>query len=539
MKRSSTKAIEAALRSELGNNVTFSPYGSEHRTPMTFVLDEVRSQIGDLFSVYWVDDNGPPDVFCLPGLSPSPVVFSTRYLSLSAFVRHLFIDSFLKNVLPEVAERTALKLIAEMAMRHGDRELAILLFLKSMVGKSIWLDDSDRVMGLELEPKNEAYMATWFFGLAHELGHLRQSQETNEIFATPVMRSMLDAALQHFPSYPEWVKTEAITKLEQSDTRSVVSAEHLRGEGLADVFAASILFKTTHDIMRIDTGEFRVANYASEMFLALNILALIDRCRRVARLASKTVPPREAAIETALHPVSVYVRALMLRFYLEKSITTYLFDETATSEQEDAISKMLDEVNKAYAESIDLIEKGVARAMEFALFPERRDNEWVLLETFRIESSSNSLGLSEATRFCQLADAVGAEGKFLSTLKRVLADPKQPVIPDPTGDITYFIPWVEGPNGWNRPFGLDTKHGHLVFVFHDQGTIYEAFFGPSAESLKPGYSLKRAVLPVSREERLGPELATHMPEGPFLIVVEGTEEFEKYLRELADDTIWP
>jgi hypothetical protein len=86
---------EEALRFELGKTANFWLYDRDNRTPMNFVLDEVERQIGPRFSVYWVDD-GPPEVFTLPNLSPSPVVFSTRYLSLTAFIRHLF-DGRLPN----------------------------------------------------------------------------------------------------------------------------------------------------------------------------------------------------------------------------------------------------------------------------------------------------------------------------------------------------------------------------------------------------------------------------------------------------------
>src|ERR1700733_8567818 len=111
-------AIEEALKSSLGKKANFRPYDRDGRTPMNFVLDEVQRQIGQTFRVYWVD-GGHPELFCLPGFSPSPVIFSTRYLSLSAFVRRLFVEDSLKPVLLDVAERTALKVIAEMALRHG------------------------------------------------------------------------------------------------------------------------------------------------------------------------------------------------------------------------------------------------------------------------------------------------------------------------------------------------------------------------------------------------------------------------------------
>lgn len=537
-------AIEEALRSELGKATSFSRYGRENRTPMTFVLDEVERQIGPRFSVYWVD-GGPPEVFSLPGLSPSPVVFSTRYLSLTAFIRHLFVDDFLNNVLVEVAERTTLKLMAEMALRHGDPDYAVLAFVKSMIAKGIWLNDDDQVMALEYEPKNEAYMATWFYGLVHELGHLHPNQRQHfpdgHVFSDAGILTAITVAVESIASYPDSIKHEAVERAKQPRSKSVLGIDHLRSEGLADTFAASVLFKATLDIMReINQERFQVVQFIQEMIIFLNIIAVMDRCRRVASIASATTADRETAFEhLGLHPVSVMVRGLMQRQYLDPAVARYLFDADPTPKQLQDVANLINETNKHYAKTINDVDSGVARAMEFSLFPERRENDWALLEAFRKELPNFASGLMEAQRFCTMADGLGVEGKLLQALKGIVADPNKPLSPDPTGDLVYVVPWVEGPSGRNRPFGLHTKHGHLVFVFHGQGELYDVFFKLSAEMIRPGFTLKSAGVVVPRKERLGPELAANMPRGQsFQIIVEGTDEFAQYMKELADDTIW-
>ena len=194
-----------------------------------------------------------------------------------------------------------------------------------------------------------------------------------------------------------------------------------------------------------------------------------------------------------------------------------------------------------YGERINAVDSGLARAMEFSLFPERRENDWTLIEAFRKEllDTAAPRGSMEAQRFCAMADGLGAKGKLLLALKGVVADPSRRLSPDPTGDLVYIVPWVNGPNGFNRPFGLDTKYGHLVFVFHQKGQLYDLFFKSSAETLKPGFTLKNAAVLVPRKERLGPELVANMPSTQsFQIIIEGTDEFTRYLKELADDTIW-
>lgn len=538
------RAVTRALYSELGKEASFWYYGRETRTPMAFVLDEVERQIGPRFAVYWVD-GGPPEVFCLPGFSPSPVVFSTRYLSLSAFIRHLFVDEWMKELLVEVTERTTLKVMAEMALRYGDPDYAVLAFLKSVTGKGIWLSDDDQVMALEYEPKNEAYMATWFYGLVHELGHLHpyQAQDLDNVhmFSDTGILEAIKIALDQFSSYPDALKQKAVEKSKQSGSQSVLAIAHLREECLADIFACSVLFKTTSEIMReIKADQFDVAQFIQEMFIFLNIIAVIDRCRRVASIASATTVDSDALLETALHPVSITVRALLLRQYLGVAVAGYLYDkDTPTPEDLSNVRDLIDKVNERFAGTVSIVDSGVARAMEFSLFPERRENDWVLLEKFRKELPDSLPSLLEARRFCAMADGLGKEGKLLRALKELISNPGEPVRPDPAGDLLYFVPWVEGPNGFNRPFGLHTKHGELIFVFLSQDELYDAFFAPSAEMLKPGFTLKRAVVAVPREERLGAELAARMPSGePFQVVVEGTQIFAQYMEELAKDTIW-
>jgi hypothetical protein len=223
-------ACEEALRSHLGQTAKFWRYDRTTPTPMNFVLDEVERQIGPRFTVYWLQD-GAPEVFCLPDLSLTPVVFSTRYLELSAFVRHLVIEPFSADLRVDVTARTCLKLIAEMSLRYGDPEFAVLAFLKSVVGKGIILNDGDRLMELEYEAKNEAYMATWFYGLVHELGHLAPQSGDRAGEGGPYSHAgilhAIKLALAVFP-YPEALKAMAVERATLPGSDSVLGIDRRR-----------------------------------------------------------------------------------------------------------------------------------------------------------------------------------------------------------------------------------------------------------------------------------------------------------------------
>jgi hypothetical protein len=428
MDRFEQVAIEEALKSELGKTASFSRYDRGNRTPMNFVLDEVERQLGPTFLVYWVD-GGSPEVFCLPGFSLIPVVFSTRYLDLSAFVRHVIVEPFEGDLRAEVAERTALKLIAELALRHGNPEFAALAFLKSIVGKGIFLNDGNRLMELEYQPINEAYMATWFYGLLHELGHISH-QPIDQFagggaFSDEWIVHALTTALNTFP-YPASLKRKAVEKATRHRSDFLLGIDHLCGEGIADIFATSILFQTTFDIMKkVKKDTFRIHRFIQEMTIFLNIVGFIERCRKVAIVASTPSPDMDAALDVALHPVAVYVRALMARVYLEYAVAVIMFHTNEpTPEQQDRVNDAINEINNPFKNRIDTIDTGLARAMEFALFPERRQEGQVLLEKFQNEVSPLSGGqitLLEAQRFCELADSAGVRSEMLQALRHVVS----------------------------------------------------------------------------------------------------------------------
>jgi hypothetical protein len=543
-------ALHEVLRSSLGSSARFGPYDRDNRTPMNFVLDEVERELGASFRVYWVD-GGHPEVFCLTGFSPAPIIFSTRYLCLAAFARRLFAESLLENVLVDVTERMALKVIGEMALRHGDPDFAVIAFVKSVTDKGIWIEDGDdQLITLEHQPIHENYMAVWFYGLLHELGHLpsptAEKLAAMDIFSNTTISSLVSEQIKKtLWALPDDLKQVAILRADPGSKDSIIRVDHLRSEGFADIFAARLLLSCTIEIMRkLNQKKFDVVRFLQEIVIFFNIIAFIDRCRRVATMGSLGEEKRqarfEAAVEDALVPVAISVRGLMVRQYLDYTLANYLNDKPTTQQFQEA-EELNNTITGGFSETIKKVDSGFAKAMQFSLFPERRKNEWTILDDFRSEllksETLSQPAVAEARRFCEKAESLGVGGKLINALKEIITDPHNPVKPNIIGDYLYFLPWVEGPDDFNCPFSLETKYGRVVFVFTEH-ELYDKFFELSAVDLKPGFTLKSAVLPVSRKERLGPELAAHMPAGPFQLIVEGTEEFANYMKELADGSIF-
>jgi hypothetical protein len=224
----------------------------------------------------------------------------------------------------------------------ADPDLAVLALMKSEIEKGIWLlDNNELVMALERGPVHEAYMVTWFYGLVHELGHLHPNQtrasSEDDKFSDGWMIDAITAAFDSLPYLSHSIKEKAIETAKQRPSDSVIGIDQLRNEGWADIFACSVLFQSTFDIMReINQKRFQVARFIAEVCIFLKIIALIERCRQVALIAPATVANRDAQSETLLHPASVLVRAIMQRSYLNSAVTTYLYGPALRQNSSDA-----------------------------------------------------------------------------------------------------------------------------------------------------------------------------------------------------------
>jgi hypothetical protein len=289
----------------------------------------------------------------------------------------------------------------------------------------------------------------------------------------------------------------------------------------------------------INRDKFTSVQFATEMTFSLNIITTLDRCRRLALAASINGVTPDDKLELALQPVAMTVRAMIQRDYLDKEITRWLDGDRPSPHNVQKVEAALNSIADQLKPRIDGLDAGITRTMEFALFPERRKNDWALLEAMRtnmLESKGLSQGV--ASLFCDMAAALGKDSKLIRALRGIVENPAEPVRPDSTGDLIFLLPLVTGPNDFRRPFGLDTKHGHLVFVFvNDQP--FKEFIENFTKGLKPGFELKRAVFLVPRVERLGPELAALMPsDTAFQVVLEGTDAFSEYFSQLVENTIW-
>lgn len=525
--------IEDLIRSQVGKAAKFKVYDRLVRNPMNFVLEEAERQSSKKFIVYWVE-GGIPENFSLRGEEPIPVVFNRRFVEIASFIRNIITVNVSRNIRLELSERLCLRLMAELSLSYGDSEFAILAFVKSIVGQHVHIPTTDVLLALELAPKNEAYMFTWFFGLAHEIGHTF-SRETQGTFLDKPLRDALEEGLNIYPfsTYPEELKREALEKSKQPG--SMLSIDQLQGEAQSDIHATSILLFATRNIMREFGEQFQFEQFIAEVIIFINIIFIFQRCKDMAKRASHLVSDRDARAETALAPLSFHVRSLMVMEYL---VRAFLPPGTGIKHisqgNVDLINNLIDKVADSLKNVLNDVDAGLARAMRFALYPNEREPD--LLSRFAEEVSepeSGALTKLGTKAFCELAESLGVTSETMQALRRE-AGLKEI-------DLIYILPWVKAPGQVDRPFSLDTKYGHLIFVFQTQGELYNTFFNSSAKSLPDGYQLQTAAVVVrSREQLVHELLAKSMPsDRRFGVVSEGTKEFRQMMEELIHDTIWP
>jgi hypothetical protein len=416
--------IEETIKSQVGRSAKYERYDEQSpNSLMRRVLLEAERTASEKFSVYCVSD-GLAENFFLSGFSVTPVVFDSRYLELFDYGRKLF-DDALSAFRVELAERACLTMMADLSLRHGSPEFAALAFVKSIIGAKIFIPYMDMLEDLEIRPVNAHSIFTWFFGLTHELGHLVAGRLSKRgwRFTDDWIRGAIVNALQIFP-YPSSIKRKALDMAEQDRSFHVLGFDHLRHEGVADQFASGVLIDSTRALMKeFSEEEFNLGPCIMQAIISLNIIALIQKCKHLAMLASAGKPSSDAEIDLLLQPVAMYVRTLMLSDYLAfitavQLSSSLLPPADRVAEGEEWVSKAFDTLRPA----INDIETGLTRAQRFALYPNERDPNLMVQFVEEVHGNRGPLVKIAAKRFWDLSTSLGLTGQHLDFLQSAISN---------------------------------------------------------------------------------------------------------------------
>jgi hypothetical protein len=412
-------AISFLVRSQLGDQARWHLYDRSSRSPMNFVLEEADRRLGNEVVVVWVE-GGYPQLSAFTGLARPVIVYSTRYVELTAYLRGLLVEEWIANRRVEEAERAFLTILSEFALLGHNPQLAGRLFLRSKLGSAIYRTYRGILPGLEAEPISERYMAAWFFGLVHELGHSDEpSPELTEtgLLSSEALEESLLESLATFDFAAEVDLAGILDRIRANNHDHPLGVDHLRGEAVADLFAASVLLQATVDILRAlePPKALDAAHYVAEVYFYLNVIAALQRCNGVVRAASAQQPKPEEMELILLEPAAIGVRLELVKMYLVFSLAAYYSDSDVPTDEEVADWRDLTEqVMASFSSAVEELDSGLANAMRTVFWDE--EPLAALLSQAADELKGDPLFKLDVQAFCELAQATGAEDASLAAL---------------------------------------------------------------------------------------------------------------------------
>lgn len=411
----SRRNLEIALATQLGSDSSWTIYDRTRKVPMNSALDVAVGMLKQPFDLVWVE-GGRPELYVLDGLDRLVVVYSSRFLELSAHARQIF---ELVDVGPayveRAAEQVALKVIAELLLRDGSTELALSLFGRGVVArdlrKDIVLLDAELMAHIELMPIGPAYMALWFFGLFHELGHAApQIEHDSGPFSLAEIEINLIGALVALGL--EKIGVEQIMRELEGSRANPLSSTHVLRELSADVFATRAIFAATESIM-LEIGEpFDVEALIDEVFGYLAVVWFLERCEATAMLLARGMT-RENMLRMVVHPATYMLRLDAVRRLL---VLVLADDEAASQELDERIQDKIRRHGAAMAK----VDNGFGAALR-CVFDANTLNT-ADLDALLITVQLDPFATLESKAFCKLARTLGVNSPSLARLSRVLDD---------------------------------------------------------------------------------------------------------------------
>jgi hypothetical protein len=269
-----------------------------------------EEEIGRPIDIYVVDDS-TAEMFCLSGFQRLPIVMTERYRSLLAIWRRFVADDRLEALLPELSERMFLKTVAELSIRDGQAELAILAFVKSCIGKSLWLDEDVEQYKLTSASENQfaAYAISAFYPILHEAGHLlgtRAKDSTELIWPDSYLVEWIARRYDDF--FPQKNlqerKASVLDRAESDRTSFILGIDRIRVEAAADIFACVILLNFVGSRQMGMEAGFDYKTFAREFLQCMNSVSTVERCRSVAKLTASGNVNVDDYLDSLLYPIA-------------------------------------------------------------------------------------------------------------------------------------------------------------------------------------------------------------------------------------------
>ncbi|MCB0643144.1 MAG: hypothetical protein KDC44_15955, partial [Phaeodactylibacter sp.] len=416
------------FQAKLGRQAQIRVYDRSLQTPMNFLLAHLTQYLGDTFSLYWAD-NGVAELPVVEAEGKHHLVFSPRYLSMTAHIRNILVAEHSFNARVEFTARAALQLIGELALQHGAADFAGLAFARAVVGRKpemAWGRNAQAdLMALERTPINEGYMSIWYYGLLQAFGAYsplqQQEFEQTSYLSNSGLLQQLSTAVNDM-GFEQQLRQEVIVKAHEQQGVSQVQLRALRQKALCDIFAFSVLLDATVDIMKqLNKQAFNMLQFIQEVLMAHQVVGLVEQCQALATLSQYETLKEQERLESILHPAAIRARALIQREYMRFRITQYLYGEKPSVEEQAAVDKAIQKAADYFDPRVHALLVGVHTAREFLLYPNNRPAAKVVLDQLKTQlNEKGNTDRETLVAFSARADAMGKDSSFLRELRALV-----------------------------------------------------------------------------------------------------------------------
>jgi hypothetical protein len=524
--------LDQIVADEVGGTGQVERRTGEQLNPISITIREAVRELGYDAAVYWIH-GGMPEVFSMPGFDPAAVSFSSRCVEVGSTLKRLLenVGSMGNTVVP-VSKQVFLEIMAELALKNGDGATAVFLISQAALASPVVTFAPSNLAGLEMEQYGETYIAVWFYGLLHELGHVRAERNPDRGGVSPeYLRWLADIAV---PDRYASVVREA-REAAEPNARYPLNEEHLRKEVIADRFAADIMWRVTEAVLDLEKRResFDPFALAFEMLDMFDVFGVMSTCKLIADHASKLGSDIRDEMSLGL------AHQVRLNDVIRHAAELLAVHEVPAAGRRLDADEWLRVLGRIYTERRGRwseIEAGRDQAMRIALCRWEQEPDCGSALVRRLREKMPLVERVLLSRLLDLAGALSIDHPDLRKLDTVVKSPDA----EPDTD-SYRVPLVFILDDFHLPLGVDSRYGYLIFAFTSNSESYADYLRLAWRGLPPEAAIQEASIRCNWEYELTTICLGLLPDELRLkarIVVEGTPLFRRLMGELSDGTIW-
>ena len=366
-------------------------------------------------------DSSAPRIFSLPGMPEPVVVFTPRYLELTAAMRYVLAVPSSAQWRRAIARMVFSEIFAAKLVSERRVDTALRVFLAS------WFYSAPEMLGSQwklrsilLDPDTTSLAAVIGYGIAHEAGHFMDATVDGEVARANVVegvRYLLQRCLSDLNEVPERPirlskhGEQAVLRYAAESPGHPLNPEHVFDEVMADFFAWDTLMNLAIEMGREASRPVDTVALAGEICMQMMVLYFFERAEVVAREPSKVLTSIEAVAAHAFEDVGLVVRAQSLGHVMSQVIAQTHYTNPARAQAiGDTFRDVMIDVRKAVRPAFREAELEVDWAIKVADRGADFDNEMVslLATAASVLAKGDSVFTSDARRFCAIVGPTDA-----------------------------------------------------------------------------------------------------------------------------------